>query len=363
MKKLYIATAVVILLLSTVLFGCGQNSAVQGNAPGPGKEEAAKTEQKNKEPVSVSLGILKFTTNAPMYIAIEKGFFKEENLDVNIKWFESSNAVNVALVSNNLDVGGTGLTADFYNMMAGGQKAIIVSDKGKEQKGYPYSAVVVNSDSPIKSIEELKGKRIAVSTIGSTYHYMMGRILEKHGISTKDVQWVPMNAVSGMLEALKGKKVDATVLNEPNVSIALKQGYGKVITWVADEIDYQTSGIGFSTKFAANRDAAVRFLKAYLKGARYYYDAALVQKDGKPVKGQNYDEVVKIIAQYTGQPEDVIRGSFSFIDPTGKLNADDIKTQIEWYAKEKLISKTFDPKDFIDTSFLEEALKLTAGSK
>jgi NitT/TauT family transport system substrate-binding protein len=350
--------AVVILLFSTVLFGCGKNTEVQGNAPAPAKTEANQADQGKKEPVTLNLGMLKYTTNAPIYIALEKGFFKEENLEVNVKWFESSNAVNVAVVSGNLEVGAVGFTADLYNMMATGQKVIIVSDKGREQKGYPFSGIFVNTESEIKSIADLKGKRAAVTTIGSTNHYMLGRVLEKYGLTTKDVQWVPMNTTSGVMESLKSKNSDVVVLSEPNASIAMKQGYAKPLTWIADEIDYQSSGIFFSPKFVPNKDAAIRFLKAYLKGARYYYEAALTQKDGKLIKGQNYDEVVKIVAKYTGQPEDVIKGSLSYIDPNGKMNVDDIKTQIEWYAKEKLISKTIDTKDIIDTSLLEEALKM-----
>ncbi|ALS21924.1 ABC transporter substrate-binding protein [Paenibacillus naphthalenovorans] len=352
-KKGAISAVAVLLLLVTMLFGCGNREEVQGTSTEPAKPEPAKA-----EPVSLNMGMLKFTSNSPLFIALEKGFFKEENLEVHVKWFESSNAVNVAVVSGDLDVGGVGFTADLYNMMAAGQKVTIVSDKGREQKGYPFSAVIVHKDSPYRSVEELKGKKAAVTTIGSTNHYMLGRVLEKYGLTTKDVQWVPMNTTSGVMETLRGKNADAIILSEPYASIAINQGYGRVLAWVADEIDYQSSGIFFSPKFMTNKDAGIRFLKAYIKGARYYYDAVLTQKDGKRVKGGNYEEVIKIVAKYTGQKEDLIMGSLSFIDPDGRMNVDDIKTQIDWYAKEKLITKAVDTKEIINTEMLDEALKL-----
>jgi NitT/TauT family transport system substrate-binding protein len=161
---------------------------------------------------------------------------------------------------------------------------------------------------------------------------------------------------TGEHENAKGKSVDAVVVNEPTVSVSLKQGYAKVLVWAADEINTQSGAIFFSPKFAANKDAGVRFLKAYLKAARFYYDAVLVKKDGQLAKGQNYDEVVKIVAKYSDQDENIIKGSLSFNDPNGKLNVDDIKSQIDWYAKEKMISKPINAEDIINTEMLEEAL-------
>lgn len=93
----------------------------------------------------------------------KKVFFKEEGITVDYKWFDSSNAVNVAVASNNVDVGAAGFTADLYNMVAAGQKVSIVADKGKEEKGYQLSALLVHKDSPIKTIEDLKGKKNRVN--------------------------------------------------------------------------------------------------------------------------------------------------------------------------------------------------------
>jgi NitT/TauT family transport system substrate-binding protein len=289
----------------------------------------------------------RYTSNSSLYIALEKGFFQEEHVNVTVKPFESANAVNVAIASGSVDVGGTGLTADLYNMIAAGQKITIAADKGREHKDYHFSAVVVSADSQIQSIEELKGKRAGVTTIGSTLHYNLARILENHGLAADDVQWVPMNSIRGVIDALRGKNIDAAVLNEPNVTQAVTEGFGKVLAWVADEIDFQSSGILFSPKFAANEDAGVRFLKAYLKGARYYYDAVLIQQDGKQVPGENYDEVVQIVAKYTKQPEDTIKQSFSYIDPNGQLNIENIQEQIDWYAKENLITEAVNAKDIV----------------
>ncbi|CAG7646316.1 ABC transporter substrate-binding protein [Paenibacillus allorhizosphaerae] len=348
MKKVSLLALTAVLCVSTALAGCGKKEeAAPQNAGSPAKAEAA----------SMDIGMLKLTSSAPLFIGIEKGFFKEENIDAKPKWFDAAQPIAVATAGGSVDIGATGITASLYNMVAGGQKLVIVADKGREQKGYSSTALMVPKDSPVKSIAELKGKKIGITQTGSTYHYMTGRLLEKHGLTLKDIELVPLNSIKGLMESLKSKQVDAVMLNEPNITAVLKEGYGRVISQVGDEIEYQTSGLFFSPKLAGNKDLAVRFLKAYAKATRYYYDAVLVQKDGKIVPGANYDEVVKIIAKYTDQPEENVKQGLPYMDRDGKLLASDIKTQVDWYAKEKLIDKAIDTKGIVNTELLDEALK------
>jgi NitT/TauT family transport system substrate-binding protein len=335
-----------LLILALTLGGCGKNEG--GNAAAPKPEQTSE---------SVTIGMLKLTSSAPLFIGIEKGFFKEEKLEPQVKWFDAAQPIAVATAAGSVDVGATGITASLYNMVSAGQKLVIVADKGREQQGYSSTALLVPNDSALKSIEELKGKKIGITQTGSTYHYMAGRILEKHGVSLQDVELVPLNSIKGLMEALKSKQVDAVLLNEPNISTAVKDGYGKVIAQVGDEMEYQTSGVFFSPAFAEKKDTAVRFLKAYAKATRYYYDAVLTKQDGKIVPGANYDEVIQIIAKYTDQDPELIKKGLPYIDRDGKLLETDIKTQVEWYAKEKLIDKVIDTNEIVNTQLLEEALQ------
>ncbi|MGG2479277.1 ABC transporter substrate-binding protein [Brevibacillus borstelensis] len=349
MKKSAMLVASTLLTLSLALAGCGkqEGESAAGGSNGQQKAEAA----------TVQIGMLKLTSSAPLFIGIEKGFFKEENIDAQAKWFEAAQPIAVATAAGSVDVGATGITASLYNMVSGGQKLVIVADKGREQQGYSSSALLVPGDSPLKSIEELKGKKIGITQTGSTYHYMAGRMLEKHGLGLGDVELVPLNSIKGLMEALKSKQVDAVLLNEPNISTVVDEGYGKVIAQVGDEIEYQTSGIFFSPKLAENKDVAERFLKAYAKATRYYYDAVLTKKDGQIVPGEHYDEVVQIVAKYTDQEPDMIKKGLPYIDRDGKLLESDIKTQVEWYAKEKLIDKAIDTSEIVNTQLLEDALQ------
>jgi len=345
MMKRFMFVGIALISIIFLLAACGGNNNNNGNESGEAKE------------ATVDIGMLKLTSSAPLFIAIEKGFFEDENLDVNVEWFEAAQPISVATAGGDVDVGATGITASLYNMVAGGEELLIVADKGREQEGYSSTALMVPEDSDIESIEELAGKKIGITQTGSTFHYMSGRLLEEHGLSTDDVELVPLNSIPGLMETLESKQVDAVLLNEPNISSVLKDGYGKVIAQVGDEIEYQTSGLFFSKKFADDADVAKRFLKAYIKATQYYFDAVLIKEDDEVVPGENYDEVIDIIAEYTDQESDVIKQGLPYMDRDGELLASDIQTQIDWYMQEGLLEQELEASDIVNTELLEEALK------
>lgn len=308
-----------------------------------------------KEKTKVSLGMLRLTSSAPLFIAMDKGFFAEEDIEIEPQWFDAAHPIAISTASSKVDVGATGITASLYNMAANGQKLGIVADKGREQKGYSSSALLVTTDNynaGVKSLKDLKGKRIGITQKGSTFHYMLGRMLETQGMSLNDVEIVPLSKLSAVMAALESKQIDGCILNEPNITKVQKAGYGKLVVQVGDVIPYQTSAIFYSPDFMKNKDAAVRFMRAYNKACNYYYEAAVEKKDAKKL-----EEVVNIVAKYVKAPAEDIKAGLPYIDKDGKLLVSDIATQIKWYTDNKMISGTLDAKDVANTSFLDEAMK------
>ena len=336
MKKLVIILTALCMLLA---LGCG------------GEKKATQPKEKTK----VSMALLRLTSSAPLFIAMDKGFFAEENLQVEPQWFDAAHPIAVATASSQVDVGATGITASLFNMAASGQKLAIVADKGREQKGYSSSALIVTADNyanGVTSLEALKGKRIGITQKGSTFHYMIGRMLETKGMNLDDVQLIPLGKLSAVMAALESKQIDAAILNEPNISKVQRAGYGKMVVQVGDLIPYQTSGVFYSPNFVKNEAAAVAFMKAYKKAVNYYYDAAIAKKDAKQL-----DEVVSIVSKYVKAPVEDIKLGLPYIDRDGKLLSSDIATQIEWYASYGMLKGQLEAKDVANTSFLEKAMK------
>lgn len=308
----------------------------------------------------VKVGALKLTSSAPLFIGVEKGFFKEFGVDAELVFFQAAAPIATALAAGQVDVGATGLTAALYNIVLGGEKLWIVADKGRDWPDYPLNAIVVHADvhaAGVRTAADLKGKRIGVTQLGSTFHYQLGNILEKEGMSLKDVTIVPLQAMGAAMEALKGKQVDAIVLPQPFPGRAEADGFGRIIAWGGDLFPWQIAAIFYSRKFAGERARAEGFMKGYVKASRYYYDAVVADRDGKRRPGANYDEVVTITAKYTGAPPAVITLGFPYQDRNGRLLVEDIGKQMAWWVKHGFMKQTLPLRDIVDTSFVEAAVK------
>jgi NitT/TauT family transport system substrate-binding protein len=307
----------------------------------------------------VKVGVLKLTSSAPLFIGVEKGFFKEFGVEPELVYFQAAAPIATALAAGQIDVGATGLTAALYNIVLGGEKLWIVADKGRDWPDYPLNAIVVHADgyaAGVRTTADLKGKRIGVTQLGSTFHYQLGNILEKEGMTLKDVTIVPLQAMGAALEALKGKQVDAIVLPQPFPGRAEADGFGRIIAWGGDLFPWQIAAIFYSRKFAGDRAHAVSFMKGYVKASRYYYDAVVADKAGRRVPGAHYDDVVTITARYTGAPPAVIKLGFPYQDRNGRLLVEDIGKQMQWWVKHGFMKQTVPLKDIVDTSFLEAAV-------
>jgi NitT/TauT family transport system substrate-binding protein len=301
------------------------------------------------------VGILKLTSSAPIFVGVEKGFFKEFGVEPELVYFQAAAPIATALAAGQIDVAATGLTAATYNIVLGGEKLWIVADKGREWPDHRLTAIVVHKDlhdAGVRTVADLKGRRIAVTQLGSTFHYQLGNILEKEGMALKDVTIVPLQAMPATLEALKGKQVDALVLPQPFPGRAEADGFGRIIAWGGDLFPWQIATVFYSRRFAADRPRAVNFMKGYVRASRYYYDAVLAGKAGSA-----YDEVVAVTARYTGAPVPVIKLGFPYQDRSGRLWVEDVGRQMAWWQRHGFIKSTIPLEEIVDTSFVEAAVK------
>jgi NitT/TauT family transport system substrate-binding protein len=308
----------------------------------------------------VKVGVLKLSSSAVLFAGVEKGFFKEYGIDPELVYFQAAAPIATALAAGQIDVGATGLTAALYNIVLGGEKLWIVADKGREWPGYPLTALIVQKDlweGGLKSIGDLKGKRIGVTQLGSTFHYHLGNVLEKHGLTLDDVKIVPLQAMGTALEALKGKQVEAIALAQPFPARAEAEGFGKVLAWGGDLFPWQTATIFYSHRFATDKTKAVNFMKGYVKASRYYFDNVLVQKDGRLAPGPHYDEVLAITAKYTGASPAVVRVGFPYQDRNGRLWVADVEKQMVWWQKHGFTKRVIPLKQIVDSTFLEAAVR------
>jgi NitT/TauT family transport system substrate-binding protein len=303
---------------------------------------------------TVKVGTLRLSNTAPIFIGMDKGFFEFEGIKVEPVWFRSAQPIAVAIANGDIDVGATGLTAGLYNAITQGMKIAVVADKGREWPGYKLTALLVNTEqwkAGIRDLKGLKGKRVGITQIGSTFHYMLGNLLEKKGMSLSDVKIVPLGSLTSMRDTLISHQIESVFLNQPFVTAMEKNGTGNVLLWVGDHLPYQVAGIFYGEKFMKNRPVAISFMKGYIRSCRYYYENALIKKGGP-----TYQEILELISKYTEEKPDAIALALPYNDRNGELLTDDIQKQLDWYYLNGMVSKKISSSEVVDLSFWKEAL-------
>ena len=304
-----------------------------------------------------SIGVLALASSGPIFIAKSKGYFEKEGLDVDLKMFTSAQQVPVAVASGDVDFGVTGLTAGFYNLAAKGAVTMIAA-QSRDEPGFELSAYVATNaayDAGLKKPADLKGKRIAITTVGSTFHYMLGLLGQKHGFTVKELTMVPLQDIPKMTAAFKGGQVDAIVAPVTVARQMVGDGAGKIIGWVGDETPWQLGALFTGPKTVAQRRPMVeKFVRAY-QTALAEYHAAFNTKDasGAIVKGPGYDELLTIIAEATKQKPDVVAAGLPYVDPKGNLLVDDVVNQVKFWQSEGQVDKALDAKSIMDLSFVK----------
>lgn len=305
----------------------------------------------------VSVGALRLTSSGPIFIAIDKGYFRNEGLDVELKLFTAAAQPPLAVVSGDVDFGITGLTASFYNLAAkGGVK--IIGAQSREEPGFPLVAYMATTDAwnkGFRSLKDFPGKSVATTTTGSTFHYSLGLLAKKYGFDVNTVVLRQLNGLPAMQAAFKGGQVDATLVPVNGARALEKDGAGKILGWVGDETPWQLGALFTSPKNITERRPVVeKFVRAYQKAAADYHKAFNAKDaSGKHVKGEGYEDMMRIMSAAMQQPAELLAEGLPYIDPKGRLLVDDIYNQVAFWQSMGLVDKSADAKTILDLSFIE----------
>jgi NitT/TauT family transport system substrate-binding protein len=308
----------------------------------------------------VAVGALRFVSSGGIFLALERGYFAAEGIEVELKFFEAAQPIAVAVVSGDVQFGVTGLTAGAYNLAAKGG-LVVVAAQGAEKKGVVGNQLVVSNDAYAKGLtspDKLAGASAAISQVGSTFHYQFGQIAAAKGFDLAKIALKPLQSLPNMVAAVKTGQVDAAILPPHLAGPLAERGEAKVVAPLSDIADYQFGGLFTSpAQIAANRALVERFVRAYQKGLKDY-DAALMRTaDGKRVSDETAMKAATEIGKYV-YPSDAapdaakkVIASAPYCEPTGKLDLANIEAQIAWYKAEKLVDAGVEAKKFVDTSF------------
>src|ERR1700694_3535841 len=175
---------------------------------------AASLDASADEALKARVGVLRLSSWAPVFIAQDKGYFREAGLDIELKFFDAAQPIAVATTSGDIDFGITAFTAGLYNL-AGKGTLKVIGGMSREKAGYPLIGYLgSNHDhaAGTKTPKDLAGKRVAVTQTGSSFHYSLGLLADKYGFKLSEMKGLPLQSLSNAAAALKGETVDAAML-------------------------------------------------------------------------------------------------------------------------------------------------------
>ncbi len=302
----------------------------------------------------VTVAYVAITNFAPLYVAIERGYMKDQNLDVSTQKVTTAADALPFLATGQYDIGGVGIAAATFNGFNKGLDFRIVASAAIQPLKNGPTIILVRkelSDSgKVKKVADLKGLKVGVAgAAGSTGAYFVAKALRDSGLTFKDVTAVNL-ANPDLVLGMKQSSIDAALVGPPYSDQIIKDGTGVLL---AQDIapGAMTTVWMYSGKLIKERpDVAKRFMIALVQGAR-------------AMQGDKYLDPQNIAAylKYTPSTEDAIKtGAPPYIDPDLKIYLDSIKNMEEVFRAEGWTDYTavISSDKMVDSSFVDNADKV-----
>lgn len=232
----------------------------------------------------------------PIVLANKRGYYAEEGMGVEIILMAGLTGTR-ALIGNSVEFGSA-------------------SNPTAAVQGAKLKILMVFNDKPpgsfmaqpsIKTIADVRGKRVGGSTIGSLDYGWLKEVLPKFGLNLeKDVNFVPVGSTSARYVALRAGSIDAASLSPPSSLLAHSLGYSTFFNFADHLEDIQASIVATDDRLARQGDLVRRFMRATVKGQRVYHanrqegTAAIMeftrQKD-RDLMARVYDDHMKTVAK------------------------------------------------------------------
>lgn len=303
----------------------------------------------------LTVAALRFTSHAASFVAHERGYFADEGLEVEFKFFEAAQPMAVAIASADADYAVTAITGGLISLAEKGA-ARVIGGALSEEKGIDGQKILASDaafQAGLTGPAMLDGKSFGITQAGSSFHYMGARIAAAEGAT---LVYKPLQKVGAIIGALKSGQIDAWSI-VPHIAKPLAgSGAVHIIGNVSDYLpDYQVTTVFTSTANAEQERARTEaFLRAFSRGAADF-NAALVDRTAGP---EAEAAMVRLLHGYVYPDRDYEKASKSIINGAMRINAGaalnkgSVVDQIDWFKSEGLVkdSVTFDT--LVDPSYV-----------
>ena len=241
---------------------------------------------------------------APMYVALEEGYFKEEGLDVELKNGNGADKVMTAMIAGEADIGFMGPEATIYVYNEGNTDYAVNFAQLTQRAG---NFLVGRTDSGNFSWQDLKGKTVIGGRAGGMPQMVFEYILKMNGMDPEKDLTIIQNIDFGVTaEAFASGTGDYTVEFEPHATGIEKEGQGKVIASLGVDSGYvpYTCFSALNSYINAHPDILQKFTNAIQKGLDYV-NSHTSEEIAKIIQPQfeetDFDTLKKIVERYHNQ--------------------------------------------------------------
>lgn len=294
---------------------------------------------------TIRTGYIPVVIFAPLFVGIERGYFQDEGLQIELTPIRSGNDAVVQLAADNFDVALGGANAGLFNAAQRGVPFTIVAPLHSEKA--PVATPLIVSPkraTEFTSVADLKGKKVAVNAIGAGTEYWLAQALAKGGLTMNDIELVAL-PFPEIPAALENGSLDAAVVTEPIVTISQDKGLVQVLS--NDFIDGFTATYVYMGAILQEDPAAAQaFMRAYLRACRDLQGDYIT------------DEVAAIIEKYTKVPAAVLkRIPKPIFNPNGEIPVQDLQALQTYFRGRGLLnySDDLDVTTFVNQTIAQEA--------
>ena len=206
----------------------------------------------------------------------------------------------------------------------------------------------------LRDYADLRGKRIGLSSRRGHHDWMtVASALRRGGLTFDDVEVVTVAMGEERHRALADGTIDLTTVGRPQ-SIAEGRDAGAFVVWKYDydiQPGRQAWSVIFGHRFRSEHpEAASRYVRAYLRGARAYHDAF--------EHGIERHEIIKVLAAEARTTEDTIANQMNpmGLNPDGYINMESVTADLRWLEEEGVLPRQVPVDQIVDHSYLENAL-------
>lgn len=294
----------------------------------------------------LNIGFLPILIYAPMYLALEKGYYAERGLDVRPTPMNSGTDLAVMVSTNDLHLAISGVGPAFWNGIDSDLPLSVIAP-GHEEGNPVATPLMVGADSEIESVDQLAGKRVSVNAPGAT-EYWLHAALKTGGLTIDDVD-LQFMAFPDAVTAISTGALDGAMIGEPLATSAVQQGMARILTNDFDVAGVQVTAVYANSDWVeGNEETAADFVAAYLQACRDLVD--------EPNDRLN----LTIINKYTEVPMELIAESAR---PTyqvnGDVHIDNLVMLQEFFSNRGLMSYegTIDPESVIRQDVIDAAVE------